>query len=80
MQRARSGPGLCLLGAGGQGGFLGSRVKDGAGSYSVAPRVAPSPTEWTDVRGWPLLPATAQGRGVARTPLALGACNRREEV
>ena len=26
-------------GGGGQGGFLGSRLQDGAGSYRVAPRV-----------------------------------------
>ena len=32
-------------GGGGQGGFLGSRLQDGAGSYPVAPWVAPSPTE-----------------------------------
>ena len=38
--------------------LLGSSFKDGAGSYPVAPRVAPSPTEWADVQGWPLLQAT----------------------
>ena len=62
------GQGFAEWGAGGQGGFLGSSLKDGAGSYPVALRVAPSPTEWTDLRGWPLLQATAQERGSPAPP------------
>ena len=54
---------LSVCGGGVQGGILGSRVKEGAGSYPMASTVAPDPTEWTDLRGWPLLQATAQGRG-----------------
>ena len=36
----------------------------------MAPKVAPSLTEWTDLRGWPLLQATAQGRGSPAPPFS----------
>ena len=62
------GPGFCLVGGGGQGGFLVRSLVDGAGSYSVAHRAGLLPTELTGMWGWILLRSPHQGRGSPRAP------------
>ena len=60
--------GLCLVGGGGQGGFLVKSLVDGAGSYSVAHRAGLPPTELTGMWGWILLRSPHQGRGSPPAP------------
>ena len=61
-------PRLCLVGGGGQGGFLVRSLVDGAGSYSVAHRAGLLPTELTGMWGWILLRSPHRGSGSAPSP------------